>query len=49
MDHNPDNGRDAIKGGRNTMRTQDRWSGTKAASVQLGHNRHVFRVESLHA
>ena len=49
MDHNPDNGRDTIEGGRNTMRTQDRWSDTKAASVQLGCDGQVFRVESLHA
>ena len=49
MDCNPDNGRDAIEGGRNTVRTQDRQSSTKAAQVHLGHNRQVFRVESLYA
>ena len=48
MDHNPDNGRDTAKSGRNTRGTQDRQSSTKAASVQLGCDRQVFGVESLH-
>ena len=30
------------------MMTQDRWSSTKAASVQLGCDRQIFGVESLH-
>ena len=30
------------------MRDQDRWSSAKAATVQLGCNRQVFRAKSLH-
>ena len=37
-----------LRGGRDTMRTQDRWSSTKAVSVQLGCDRQVLRVVSLH-